>query len=90
MLISTAHLIVISVIVYVLRKNCRAAGWRRDSLIQSILNKNRIHCLKYKEYNKTLIEIKDTLLQKLNIYSKRLKRYRVSQNSRIKLKLYIP
>jgi hypothetical protein len=26
-------LIVISVIVYVLRQNCRAAGWRRDSLL---------------------------------------------------------
>jgi hypothetical protein len=40
-----------------------------NNCIQSILNKNRIHCLKY---NETLIEIKDTLLQKLNIYSKRL------------------
>jgi hypothetical protein len=29
------YLIVISVIVYVLRQNCRAAGWRRDS------NKNK-------------------------------------------------
>jgi hypothetical protein len=37
-----------------------------NNYIQSILNKNRIHCLKYKEYNQTLIEIKDTLLQKLN------------------------
>jgi hypothetical protein len=44
-----------------------------NNCIQSILNKNRIHCLKYNEYNETLIEIKDTLLQKLNIYSKRLK-----------------
>jgi hypothetical protein len=26
------YLIVISVIVYVLRQNCRAAGWRRDSI----------------------------------------------------------
>jgi hypothetical protein len=41
-----------------------------NNCIQSILNKNRIHCLKYNEYNETLIEIKDTLLQKLNIYSK--------------------
>jgi hypothetical protein len=28
------------------------------------------------KYNETLIEIKDTLLQKLNFYSKRLKRYK--------------
>jgi hypothetical protein len=40
-----------------------------NNCIQSILTKNRIHCLKYNEYNETLIEIKDTLLQKLNIYS---------------------
>jgi hypothetical protein len=35
-----------------------------NNCIQSILNKIRIHCLKYNEYNKTLIEIKETLLQK--------------------------
>jgi hypothetical protein len=29
-------LIVISVIVYVLRQNCRAAGWRWDSIINII------------------------------------------------------
>jgi hypothetical protein len=38
-----------------------------NNCIQLILNKNRIHCLKYNEYNETLIEIKDTLLQKLNM-----------------------
>jgi hypothetical protein len=41
-----------------------------------------INSLKYNEYNETLIEIKDTLLQKLNIYSKRLKRYRCPQKRR--------
>jgi hypothetical protein len=32
-----------------------------NNCIQFILNNNRVHCLKYNEYNKTLIEIKDTL-----------------------------
>jgi hypothetical protein len=54
-----------------------------NNCIQSILNKNRIHCLKYNKYNETLIEIKDTLLQKLNIYSKRLKRYKNNKPSAI-------
>jgi hypothetical protein len=55
---------------------------------QSILNKNRIHCLKYNEYNETLIEIKDTLLQKLNIYSKRLKRYKNNKQRKFENKLF--
>jgi hypothetical protein len=55
-----------------------------NNCIQSILNKNRIHCLKYNEYNETLIEIKDTLLQKLNIYSKRLKRYKNNKQRKLK------
>jgi hypothetical protein len=33
------ELIVISVIVYVLRQNCRVAGWRRDSIIMLLWNK---------------------------------------------------
>jgi hypothetical protein len=48
-----------------------------------ILNKNRIHCLKYNEYNETLIEIKDTLLQKLNIYSKK-KDIKIINNGNLK------
>jgi hypothetical protein len=58
-----------------------------NNCIQSILNKNRIHCLKYNEYNETLIEIKDTLLQKLNIYSKRLKRYKNNKQRKFENKL---
>jgi hypothetical protein len=60
----------------------------KNNCIESILNKNRIHCLKYKEYNKTLIEIKDTLLQKLNIYSKRLKRYKNNKQRKFENKLF--
>jgi hypothetical protein len=59
-----------------------------NNCIQSILNKNRIHCLKYNEYNETLIEIKDTLLQKLNIYSKRLKRYKNNKQRKFENKLF--
>jgi hypothetical protein len=59
-----------------------------NNCIQSILNNNRIHCLKYNEYNKTLIEIKDTLLQKLNIYSKRLKRYKNNKQRKFENKLF--
>jgi hypothetical protein len=58
-----------------------------NNCIQSILNKNRIHCLKYNEYNET-IEIKDTLLQKLNIYSKRLKRYKNNKQGKFENKLF--
>jgi hypothetical protein len=59
-----------------------------NNCIKSILNKNRIHCLKYNEYNETLIEIKDTLLQKLNIYSKRLKRYKNNKQRKFENKLF--
>jgi hypothetical protein len=59
-----------------------------NNCIQSILNKNRIHCLKYNEYNETLIEIKDTLLQKLNFYSKRLKRYKNNKQRKSENKLF--
>jgi hypothetical protein len=59
-----------------------------NNCIQSILNNNRIHCLKYNEYNKTLIEIKDTLLQKLHIYSKRLKRYKNNKQRKFENKLF--
>jgi hypothetical protein len=59
-----------------------------NNCIQFILNNNRIHCLKYNEYNKTLIEIKDTLLQKLNIYSKRLKRYKNNKQRKFENKLF--
>jgi hypothetical protein len=59
-----------------------------NNCIQSILNNNRIHCFKYKEYNKTSIEIKDTLLQKLNIYSKRLKRYKNNKQRKFENKLF--
>jgi hypothetical protein len=40
------------------------------------------------EYNKTLIEIKDTLLQKLHIYSKRLKRYKNNKQRKFENKLF--
>jgi hypothetical protein len=40
------------------------------------------------QYNKTLIEIKDTLLQKLNIYSKRLKRYKNNKQRKFENKLF--
>jgi hypothetical protein len=53
-----------------------------NNCIQSILNNNRIYCLK------TLIEIKDTLLQKLNIYSKRLKRYKNNKQRKFENKLF--
>jgi hypothetical protein len=59
-----------------------------NNCIQSILNNNRIHCLKYNEYNETLIEIKDTLLQKLHIYSKRLKRYKNNKQRKFENKLF--
>jgi hypothetical protein len=59
-----------------------------NNCIKSILNKNRIHCLKYNGYNETLIEIKDTLLQKLNIYSKRLKRYKNNKQRKFENKLF--
>jgi hypothetical protein len=59
-----------------------------NNCIHLILNKNRIHCLKYNEYNETLIEIKDTLLQKLNIYSKRLKRYKNNKQRKFENKLF--
>jgi hypothetical protein len=59
-----------------------------NNCIQSILNNNQIHCLKYNEYNKTIIEIKDTLLQKLNIYSKRLKRYKNNKQRKFENKLF--
>jgi hypothetical protein len=43
---------------------------------------------KWEQYNKTLIEIKDTLLQKLNIYSKRLKRYKNNKQRKFENKLF--
>jgi hypothetical protein len=39
-------------------------------------------------YNETLIEIKDTFLQKLNIYSKRLKRYKNNKQRKFENKLF--
>jgi hypothetical protein len=65
--LSTTHyyLTVISVIVYVLRQNCRAAGWRWDSASLTLENTTRAAHLWYS--NSSVGDIRDSTTKIIDI-----------------------